>query len=318
MSRLRALVVCLLASVLAAVASFVAACDSSGTIVPTDGGTDAKTFDVVTFDGPTPFEGGAPGDGGDAGTHDAAPTGDGAAFGFIELSQVAVGGGQFVAAFYGAPPGPEPGCTYAVADAGPCLVTTCPAQTPTDAGGVSLVTAGSLTVTGGVFGDAGIELGPDNLGSYLYNTVGPMFAAGDTLSVMGAGATVPAFTAQTLVAPGPITLTAPAPDGGVLTIPTTQNLALTWTGGSAGDRMFLKLSAFFQTGAAASAICSWDATLGNGTVPASALAPLAAGTPQPNRSSAVWYQQADTTFAAGRWNVVLRAFVSGGSLAAFQ
>jgi hypothetical protein len=314
MSSLRALVFCLFASMFAAVAALVAACDSDGTIVPTDAGADARTFDVVTFDGPTPFEAG----GSDGGAHDGAVTGDGAAFGFIEFSQVAVGGGQFVAAFYGTPLGPAPGCSYAVTDGGPCLVTTCPSKTPTDAGGVSLVTAGDLTVTGGAFGDSGIELGPDTHGSYLYNTVGPMFSAGDTLSVTGAGATVPAFATQTLVAPGPITITAPIGDAGVLSIPTTADLAVTWTGGTTGDRFFLNLSAFFTSGASASALCSWDATLGQGTVPASALTPLKGGTPQTNRSSALWYQQADTTFTAGRWTIAMRAFSSSGALASFQ
>jgi hypothetical protein len=315
MASPRALVVCLLASVIATVAALVAACDSEGTLVSSDAGADVRTFDVVYFDGPTVFESGGPGDGG---AHDGAVTGDGGAFGFIELSQVQVGGGQFVAAFYATPLEPAPGCSYVVADAGPCLVTSCPSKPPTDAGGVSLVTAGALTVTGGAFGDAGVELAPDTLGSYLYNTVGPMFAPGDTLSVTGGGGTVPAFATQTLTAPGPISISAPLADAGVLTIPTTTDLAVSWTGGTTGDRFFLSLSAFFTSGASASTLCSWQATLGQGTVPASALAPLKGGTPQEGRSSALWYQQADTTFNAGRWTVAMRAFSSSGALVSFQ
>ncbi len=324
MSSLRVFVLCMVAVLSACLAAVVAACDSSGTLVATDaGGADVRTFDVVHFDGPTPFEAAPPPhpDGGpsEGGPADATPpVGDAGAFGFIELSQVAVGGGQFVAAFYTTPLEPAPGCSYAVADGGPCLVTTCPSITPNDAGPVSLVTAGALTVTGGAFGDAGIDLGPDTLGSYLYNTVGPMFAPGDTITVSAAGATVPAFAAQSLVAPGPITLTSPTSDGGTFAIDTSKDLTVSWTGGSSGDHVFLGLNAFFTSGASATALCSWDATLGQGTVPQGALAPLAAGDAQAGRSTASWYQQADTTFTAGRWNVVLRAFERGGAPASFQ
>jgi hypothetical protein len=311
MSFPRVLLVVFLACGFAWVATVLAACDSDGTQVPTEAGSDAHGFDVVTFDGPTPFDAKpASSDGG-------IPPGDAALPGFIEFRQVDIGGGQFVAAFGATPLGPAPGCSYAVTDAGPCLVTTCPAQAPSDAGTVSLVTAGALTVTGGAFGDAGVEIGPDSLGSYLYNTTGPMFAAGDTLTVTGAGATVPAFAAQTLVAPGPITLTAPMGDGGTVDISTSNDLTVSWTGGTAGDKVYLDLSAFFTSGASASALCNWDSAAGTGTVPAAALAPLAAGTAQPGRAAAIWYQQSATSFTAGRWAIAVRAHISGASIASF-
>src|SRR5579863_7564425 len=99
MRMARVLVLFLLACLFAAVAAVASACDSSGTLVATDGGADAHTFDVVSFDGPTPFEAAPPHhDGGDAG-----PTSDAAAFGTIEFRQPQVGGGQFVAAFYATP-----------------------------------------------------------------------------------------------------------------------------------------------------------------------------------------------------------------------
>ena len=108
-------------------------------------------------------------------------------------------------------------------DGGPCLVTTCAAHAASDAGVVSLASAGALHVSGGAFGDAGVQIGAGNLGAYLYNTTGPMFAPGDTLTVSGAGATVPAFPKQSVVAPGAITVTAPtaSPDAGALVISTT-------------------------------------------------------------------------------------------------
>jgi hypothetical protein len=301
-----------------AAGAFTAGCNSSGTIVPQgDGAADARE-DVVFFDGPTPYDAGTPPAEGGAEAASESGAGDAGAFGFVQFAQVAVGGGEFTAAFYGSASPPPPGCTYQVSDGGPCLVTVCPGQSPNDAGTVSLVSAGALTVTGGAFGDAGIDIAPDNLGSYLYNTTGPMFSPGDTLTVSAAGATVPAFTAQALTAPGPIDLTAPAQDGGVLSVPTTQDLELTWTGGTTGAHFILGLDAVFTSGASASAVCTWDASLGSGTIPAGALAPLAAGTGQAGRSTAIWYQEARTPVSAGRWSVVVRAYVSGGSLASFE
>ena len=228
-------------------------------------------------------------------------------------------GPDVVVTFDGPTPLQElPGCTSQVADGGACLVTICSAHAAADAGVVSLASAGALDLTGGAFGDAGVQIGADNLGSYLYNTTGPMFMPGDTLSVSGAGATVPAFPTQTLVAPGAITVTSPEPgDAGALDIQTSQNLTVMWTGGATGDRVVFTLGAFFKSGASTSTVCSWDSAMGQGTIPASALASLV-GTAQAGGSTAVWYQQAQTSFTAGRWAVVMRAAIQGGSLATFQ
>ncbi|HEX3345439.1 MAG TPA: hypothetical protein VHS09_12735 [Polyangiaceae bacterium] len=292
-------------------------CDSSGTVVGADAAsTDAGLPDVTfTYDGPV-FDVSPP----DVGSSpDAGSAADAPDFAFIELSEVPVGGGTFTAAFYTAPRQPPPGCTAEVVDGGGCAVTTCPGHAPTDAGVVTLASAGALDVTGGAFGDAGIQVGADNLGSYLYNTTGPMFSPGDVLGVSAAGGTVPPFPVQSLTAPAAITLTAPqAGDAGLLVVPTAQSLAVTWTGGVTGDRVVFTLNAFLASGASASTACSWDAAAGQGTIPASALAPLVAGTAQPGGSTALWYQLAQTTFDAGRWAVTMQADIHGGSLVAFQ
>ena len=313
----RALAVAFLAASAALVAVVLAACDSSGTIV---GGADAsEELKIVYFDGPTPFEAAVPDAGASDGQSDATPQGDASLIGFIELSEVPVGGGEFTAAFLAGPVAPLPGCTSDTLDGGSCVVTTCTGHAAADAGVVSLATAGALEVTGGVFGDAGVAIGPDTFGSYLYNTTGPMFSPGDALSVSGAGATVPAFATQTIAGPGAITLMTPSlGDAGALVVPTTADLPVTWAGGVSGDRVIFTLTAFFTGGASASTACSWDASGGQGTIPASQLAPLAAGTPQAGGSTAVWYQQAQTSFQAGDWEVTLRADIHGGALAAFQ
>ena len=316
MNLLRSTLVALGAASVLVSGTLVIACNSSGTLVPADASADVAE-EIVFFDGPSIFETSTPGDGGTDAPHPS-DAGDAGAYGFVQFAEVPVGGGEFTAAFYGSPLPPPPGCTFEVSDGGPCLVTMCPGHVATDAGAVSLVSAGALTVTGGAFGDAGIEISPGNLGAYLYNTTGPMFSPGDTLTVSAAGASVPAFATQSLVAPGAITLTSPVADSGTLSIDTSQSLDLAWTGGATGARFILELGASFTSGDAASAVCSWDATLGTGTVPAGALAPLAAGDAQAGRSTALWYQEAQTTVAAGRWTVGVRAYVSGGSLASFQ
>jgi hypothetical protein len=52
-----------------------AACDSTGTIVASDASSDARTFDAITFDGPTLFEAAPPHE---AGPSNVADAGDGA------------------------------------------------------------------------------------------------------------------------------------------------------------------------------------------------------------------------------------------------
>jgi hypothetical protein len=318
MPSARALLLVVFAVCIATAAIVAAGCDSSGTVIATDAGTgDAGTDVGVPFDGSSFFDV-APADTG-AADSDAATTGDAAAFAFIEFSEVPIGGGAFTAAFYATPREPPPGCAGQLTDGGACLVTTCPGHSPTDAGLVTLASAGALDVTGGAFGDAGVQVGADNLGSYLYNTTGPMFAPGDILGVSGAGGTVPAFPLQTLAAPGTITITSPQPgDAGTLVVPTSNDLTVTWTGGVAGDHVIFTLNAFFASGASASTACSWDAAAAEGSIPESALAPLVTGTPQAGGSTAVWYQQAQTSFATGRWAVTMQADIHGGSLVTFQ
>lgn len=317
MPSARILAVLTFAACIAAATVFAVGCDDSGTIVGVDAAADAGAdVGIETLDGPSGFDGtptetGAPVDG-------AAST-DAAAFAFVEFSEVPVGGGTFTAAFYATSAQPQPGCTTVVPDGGACAVTTCSGHAPNDAGLVTLASAGALDVTGGAFGDAGVQVGPDVLGSYVYNTTGPMFAPGDMLSVSAAGGTVPAFASQSIAAPAAITVTAPLPgDAGLLVIPTSQSLAVTWTGGVTNNRVVFTLNALFSSGGSASTACSWNAVAGQGTIPASVLAPLVMGTAQSGGSTAVWYQLAQTSFATGRWAVTMQAAIHGGSLATFQ
>jgi len=252
-------------------------------------------------------------DGGDAGV---GTTG----VGLVTFSELPDSGGTFFAGFSETVPMLAPNCT--ALDAGPCLTTSCtplPASDagPGDASVMPAPSAGSLTITGGVFGSKGSSVAPDKAGTYVYASPGTIFAPGDTLGVSATGGAVPAFPEQTVVATPTIVLTAPtASTGGKITIPTAQPLVVSWTGGQSGAKTVLVATAVFTTGGGASTTCVWDASLGTGTVPSAALKPLAAANAE--TSGFTWYQSADNQFTVGSLAVTLSARVTQGSLASFQ
>lgn len=264
---------------------------------------------------------------GDASTDGAAADGGGdtgpatTGVGVLTFSQDPDAGGTFFGGFSETAPPLAANCTQV--DAGACLTTSCTAQAagdgggaPADAGPTTAPNAGVLTLTGGVFGSAGALVAPDKGGTYLYASPGRIFSAGDTLGVSGAGDAVPAFPAQTVTVLPVLALAFPASDGGKLTIPTSQPLTVTWTGGQVGAKAILSATAVFTTGGVAGTTCAWDATLGTGTVPAAALKPLAAA--NASTSGLSWYQETDNTFTVGTLAVTLSARVARGSLASFQ
>jgi hypothetical protein len=267
------------------------------------------------------FQGGGNDASADGAKGDGAGGGDGASaapgVGFLNFSQLPDSGGNFTGGFALSSDTKLPAdCT--VVDAGACVTTTCPA---TDAG-ASDATApvapnpGTLTVTGGVFGTTGFQVSPDKEGTYVYASPSTVFKTGDSLGVAGAGGTVPMFSTETVVAVAPVTLTAPtAATGAKITIPTTADLTVTWTGGAAGAKMYFNGTAVFKTGVAGLA-CTWDASAGTATVPKAALVPMVAG--NATGADVTWYQAAETSFSAGTWPVTLSAYTTQGSLAVFQ
>jgi hypothetical protein len=326
MTSARTFVIAAALSCAAAAGSVLAACDQSGTEAnPPDagdaGGVDAIVFDSPTFE-TTPGDGGADGGDGSLGTP---------AFGSVDFSQFLNGGGALTAAFYYTQdlPQPDPSCTAMLetdggADAGgACGVTVCTAKdggasdAASDAASpvTSVPNAGALTVTGGIFGDGGVVVAPAKGGGYFYNTTTPIFGEGNPLGVSAAGGSVPAFPTQTVIAPSTIVLswTQPESDGGGLVIPTTQDLTVSWTGGVSGAHVIFKATAF-PTGQSAQVACAWDATLGQGTIPAAALAPLASTA----TGAASWYQQTATTFDAGPWPVAITAETLSATAVHFQ
>jgi hypothetical protein len=100
---------------------------------------------------------------------------------------------------------------------------------------------------------------------YQIGTVQTWFTTGQTVTASATGGTVPAF-AQSVTAGPFVPITTPSMSGGAVTIPTSADLAVTWSGGQGGATMLLELIG--QAGAGQLAVtCQWDATLGHGAVP---------------------------------------------------
>jgi hypothetical protein len=223
------------------------------------------------------------------------------------------------AGFVEAPANVAPPCTTRTE--GACTITQCnftsaDAGAPDPDAGVANTTrsAGVITVSGG---GQMVQLTPGANGTYPTDTQRmSVFAPGTELTVSAAGDAmgVAAFTG-TVTMPGPITVTAPMIS---LTAPTTiaraQPLMVTWTGGTTG-----KVSVVMASSASggASISCSYDATAGSATVPATVLMAL----PMGDGSIAIGGSSTREQTAGG-FNVTLTAssanLVGGAGRATFQ
>jgi hypothetical protein len=150
--------------------------------------------------------------------------------------------------------------------------------------------------------------------NYNFNASGTLITSGQTLSMSASGAMVPAFAAESVVAPGVITLTAPSGAGsGSFTISTQSDLTVTWTGGQSGATVQV-VGGGSTLSASVDFICSWDATAGQGVVPQAILSGMAGVT-----SGVFGYGQysAPTTFTAGSYSIDLYADQIGGGVATY-
>lgn len=264
--------------------------------------------------------GGSSSVGHEAGASEAAAEGGESLSGVVNFTQSPDGGGTFFASFGGRHGALPAGCV--AVDAGACTTVSCPP--PPDAGsGDASVDAtvvaednpGVLEVSGGTF-RSGFALAAERFGTYFYASPVHVYAPGDVLGVSGSGATLPAFPKRTVTAPPTIQLTEPTSDGGRIAVVTSVPLQVSWTGGAAGDATVLVATALFTSGAVASVTCTWDASLGTGTVPSTSLTPLAAHNAVGGGMS--WYQLAQTKFDVGPSAVTMSAYSPQGSLASFQ
>jgi hypothetical protein len=165
---------------------------------------------------------------------------------------------------------------------GPCTATVIPTPPSSEAGtpmAVAGLNAGTLTITGAgtpastmlAYGPVASQQGVPGYTAASGSTA--LFAGGDTMTVSGAGgADLPAFAAQSLVAPTQVAVTAPSCTGTCPDLDRTQDLTVAWTGAGAG-----KVVVTFETISDTQAVllqCRFDATAGTGTVPATLLGKL--------------------------------------------
>ena len=155
---------------------------------------------------------------------------------------------------------PAPLCTYR--DVGPCRIDLCTA--PTMRASAGEVGASVGTVTRSVTPNA--DAGP-NQGSWP----GQLWQPGETVRLFATGAAVPAFE-ESVPGPAPFTLIEPAPG---TTVPgsRTQPLRVRWSGGDFGNAVVAFTGRALST-QAVQVKCSFNAALGEGSVPAEALSDL--------------------------------------------
>jgi hypothetical protein len=172
--------------------------------------------------------------------------------------------------------GPFAGCTQTTE--GICTVTDCTNEVIGGDGGPPL-TAGTVTINGGTLGSPAIFT-PNSYGLYeSMQTDGVPFTVGQTFDISATGGLVTAFSGTSAAAVGDITLTAPHSEGdagsygGIYTIDRSQDLSLTWTGGTAGANVAITIS---QN--SIDAECVADSGSGSATIPKAALGHFAAGT----------------------------------------
>jgi hypothetical protein len=171
--------------------------------------------------------------------------------------------------------------------------------------------AGNLTIGGG-----GIPPGTvvTNFGDgvYSYGAAGTVMSAGQTVTVAGAGGMVPPFGPEAVTAPPMIALTAPlGADGGAPSIPTSADLTVSWTGGQSGSTVTISMGGEDPLD---TLTCTWDAALGQGTVPHALLGQLTVQ----GAGYMSYGQQTTTTFAAGAYTIAASAELQTGEAVTFE
>jgi hypothetical protein len=125
---------------------------------------------------------------------------------------------------------------------------------------------------------------------------------------------VPAFGPQPVTAPPFAELTNPqVPDAGSVVFPTSADLTLTWTAGQAGATWTITMG---YESSYDSLECTWDAALGQGTIPQAALSQLAASGTGP--ATANYGQTASTKFSTGVYDITESALTYTQRAIAFQ
>jgi hypothetical protein len=176
------------------------------------------------------------------------------------------------AAFVRAYPTASTGGACTSTTSGDCILYRCPIASSTgDAGAASTgASAGAIVVSGGA---SAVRLVPSG-GSYAAVTAQTkLWNGGEALTITADGAEVPAFTLRA-TAPSFVTVTTPVfpAAGGSVVVARSRAFAVSWTGGSAGS-VSANVGAATAT-TSTSITCTFPASSGAGSVPASLLAEL--------------------------------------------
>jgi hypothetical protein len=199
-------------------------------------------------------------------------------------------------------PDPLAGCT--TKRFGACTTRSCQAvigRIP-DGGAPAYVSDGEIKVTGALTPVTLAAPAPMGMfaGQYFaFSYYMPLYAAGSTLNVSGAGDVAPAFMAS-VVAPAQPAMLDPSPSNQALMLARGSDLKLAWRDGSGGT-LALSLAIVSKT-SLAGVDCSFPVEAGSGSVPAAALATL------PSGSGQVYFTVAETqTVTVGSWSIGVSA-----------
>lgn len=186
---------------------------------------------------------------------------------------------------------------------GDCVLYRCPiASSAADAGAAdpgaanSGASAGAIVVSGGT---SAVRLVPSG-GSYAAVTAQTkLWNGGESLTITADGAEVPAFTLRA-TAPSFVTVTTPVfpAAGGSVVVARSGAFAVSWTGGSAGS-VSANVGAVTAT-TSTSITCTFPASSGAGSVPASLLAELPSS---PTSAYVSITGAASATAVVGGWDV---------------
>jgi len=171
-----------------------------------------------------------------------------------------------IAHFFDAPGAAKGDCQQTTH--GACEVTRCTGGTPAQE--ITTVSAGAITIQG----KQALTLVPDASNDYELASISELlWDAGETVTLSGEGATVPAFTHAQTASSG-VTITspaAPAPDTPMM-VDRSADLVLTWTGGSTG--VITTLWKADGSDPFVSFRCTFPLDDGSGTIPVEAMQAL--------------------------------------------
>lgn len=296
----------LLFASLAVLAGLAAAGCSAGTPLDFDGGLPGA--DGAADDSSTPSDGSTTSDGGTTATK-----GGGVYLTSWDYTQqtTAVQGMSASAAFVSAYSTGTGTCT--TSKSGSCTITECPIGGASDAGTPPPASAGSISITGG---SKVVQLTPSGATYTPQSAQQKLWNGGETIEAKSTGAEVPAFDLK-VAAPAYVTVNTPvfpAP-GGKVPINRAQAFPVAWSGGAAGD---VTVALTGSTASASTSIsCTFPASGGSGSVPATVLANLP---PSPTSATiSITSSSATETIVSGwalRLNLMTLSKTANGSATA--